>query len=283
MATNNLEIANGALLRLGAKPITLLTEETARAKLCNAWIDKVRRQALRAHPWHCALARTLLNTFPNATLTPGATSGTGVTFSASANVFVAGQDESCRIITGDNKSIRITSVVAPSQVLADIDGTLSGVAPLPTTQWRIAPAWEWQFRYARPANYLRVTKVETLNGMNTLGSSPFQWSWWSRGQRDNSAVPVKAEGQFLISNAGPQMFMQYIFDLTDVTKFDPLLDEAIESLLAYRIAYGVTGSLQTAKANHDSYRETLAEARTIDGQEGTPEDSGSDVLLAVRG
>lgn len=283
MAIDNLDIANGALERLGAKPISALDEATGRAKLCNRWIHKVRRQALRAHPWNCALVRTLLDTFPNATLTPGAASGTGVTFSASANVFVAGQDEACRIITGDNKTIRITSVVAPNQVLADIDGTLGGVAPLPTKQWRIAPTWEWQFRYARPSDYLRVTKIETLNGMNTLGSSPFQWSWWSRGQRDNSAVPVKAEGQFLLSNAGPQMLMQYVKDLTDVTKFDPLLDEAIESLLAFRIAYGVTGSLQTAKANHDAYKETLSEARSIDGQEGTPDDSGSDVLLAVRG
>lgn len=283
MATNNLEIANGALLRLGAKPIQSLTEETGRAKLCNAWINKVRRQALRAHPWNCALARTALNTFPNATLTPGAASGSGVTFTASAQVFTVGQDESYRLITLDNREARIVTVVDPQTVIADIETNLSSTTPLPYQSWRIAPSWEWLFRYAKPSDYLRVAKIETTTGLSTLGGGNFSWTWWGRGQRDNSPVPVKVEGQFLLSNAGPKMLVQYIRDLTDVTKFDPLLDEAIESLLAFRIAYGITGSLQTAKANHDAYKETLAEARSIDGQEGTPDDSGSDVLLAVRG
>lgn len=283
MSTNNLEIANGALVRLGAKPITSLTEETGRAKLCNQWINKVRRQALRAHPWNCALARTSLNTFPNATLTPGAVSGSGVTFSASAPVFVVGQDEQYRLISSDNREARIVSVVDPQTVLADIETAWSSVAPMAYQSWRIAPAWEWLFRYTKPADYLRVAKIETTTGMSTLGGGNFSWTWWGRGQRDNSPVPVKVEGQFIISNAGPKMLLQYIRDLTDTTKFDPLLDEAIESLLAYRIAYGVTGSLNTAKANHDAYKETLAEARSIDGQEGTGDDSGSDVLLAVRG
>jgi hypothetical protein len=44
----------------------------------------------------------------------------------------------------------------------------------------------------------------------------------------------------------------------------------------------VTGSLQAAKTHHDGWKECLAEARTIDGQEGTSDDTGSDVLLAVR-
>lgn len=283
MATDNLEIANGALIRLGAKPISALTEETGRAKLCNQWINKVRRQALRAHPWNCALVRTVLNTFPNATLTPGATSGSGVTFTASSAVFTVGQDESYRLISADNKEARIVSVVDPQTVVADIEVAFSSVTPLAYQAWRIAPAWEWLYRYAKPADYLRVAKIETTNGLSTTGGGPFSWTWWNRGQRDNSPVPVKVEGQFLISNAGPKMLVQYIRDLTDTTKFDPLLDEAIESLLAFRIAYGVTGSLQTAKANHDAYKETLAEARSIDGQEGTGDDSGSDVLLSVRG
>ena len=284
MAINELDIANGALERLGAKPISSLTEETGRAKLCNRWITKVRRQALRAHPWNCALVRTMLSTFPNATLTSGAISGTGVSFTASAPVFAAGLDEAQRIITADNKTARIVKVVDPQTVTADIETDLTSVAALAPGSWRIAPAWEWQYRYSKPENYLRVARVETIDGSGVISNGPpFQWTWWSRGQRDNSPVPVKVEGQYIISNVGPRIFVQYIQDLTDVTLFDPLLDEAIEALLAFRIAYGVTGSLGTGKAMHDAYRECLAEARSIDGQEGTGDDSGSDILLAVRG
>lgn len=282
MATDNLEIANGALIRLGSKPITSLTEETGRAKLCNQWINKVRRQALRAHPWNCALKRTVLSTFPNATITPSAVSGS-ITIAASLPVFTVDQDENCRIITADNKTIRINTVVDAQNITATTENDLTSIAAIPFQSWRIAPAWEWLYRYAKPSDYLRVAKIETIDGLSTLGGGPFSWTWWARGQRDNSPVPVKVEGDFILANAGPTMLMQYVRDLADTTKFDPLLDEAIESLLAFRIAYGVTGSLNTGKANHDAYKEILAEARSIDGQEGTGDDSGSDVLLAIRG
>lgn len=278
MASSLLDIANGALMRLGAKSISALTELTGRANLCNQWVDKVRKQTLRSYPWNCAIERRLLDTFPNATLTPSAVSGDGVTFMASANVFVEGRDENARIVTSENAVARIQTVEAANEVTADIETELATVAALAPESWRIAPAWEWQYRYIKPDDYLRVTKVSAI----TNGGQDLLWSWWSREARDNSPEPVRIEGQSLVSNVGPQILVQYTKDLTDVTRFDPLLDEAVESLLAFRICYGVTGSLQAAKTHHDAWKECLAEARTMDGQEGTSDDTGSDVLLAAR-
>lgn len=289
MAIDNLEVANNALIRLGAKKISVLTEDSDRARLCNSFVHLVRRQTLRAHPWNVALKRTMLNTFPNASLNPAAVTGTGISFVASGSVFVVGRDEGALLLqhTVGSGQARITSVVSPSEVLADIETNFSTDAVIPTAEWRIAPPWEWPYRYLKPADYLRVAKVTSTSGVGpgiteTLGSG-FMWSWWARGQRDNSPEPVKAEGETLVSFQGPKLFVQYIFDLTDTTKWDSLLEEAITSLLTYRITYGVTGSLQAGKTHHDAWRECLAEARSIDGQEGTGDDSGSDVLLAVRG
>lgn len=282
MATNNLEVANSALNRLGAKSITLLTEETDRARLCNRFLVPARKQTLRAHPWNVALKRTKLNTFSNATITLSALTGDGITVTASANVFSESRDLGSLIRShgaGGAGIARIIDFVSEAEVVVDIETDFENLAN-PTEEWRLAPAWEWSYRFDKPSDYLRVAEVASINGL----SSTVIWSWWSiRGQRDNSPEPVKAEGECLVSNVGPEMLVKYIRDLDDTTKWDPLLEEAIISLLAYRISYGVTGSLQAGKTHHDAWKECLAEARSIDGQEGTGDDSGSDVLLACRG
>jgi hypothetical protein len=47
-------VANIALIALGEKPITTLSEASKNATLVNARLDDVRRFVLRSHPWRCA-------------------------------------------------------------------------------------------------------------------------------------------------------------------------------------------------------------------------------------
>lgn len=47
-------VANIALIALGEKPLTALSETNKNATLVNARIDDVRRFVLRSHPWRCA-------------------------------------------------------------------------------------------------------------------------------------------------------------------------------------------------------------------------------------
>jgi len=59
------DIANMALLRVGAEPIVLLTESNNRARACNSAWPFARRNVLRSHSWNAATVRTTLA--PNAT------------------------------------------------------------------------------------------------------------------------------------------------------------------------------------------------------------------------
>ena len=54
------EIANAALLKLGAARITELTEDVDRARTLNARYNQVREAELRRHRWKFSLARTTL-------------------------------------------------------------------------------------------------------------------------------------------------------------------------------------------------------------------------------
>lgn len=282
--TTTLDIANRALLRLGAKYIiTSLTEETDRARVCNIEMTPTRIETLRAHPWHHARRRAkLVSTIPG-TLTPGAgatvVNTTGVTFTLTGvpDGFLSGRDENF-VLVGNGGRARITSVVSATQVLADIDSAFVDLSPMVSGNWRFSPLWEFDFRYPLPTDYLRSWDVQgtSLRGPSAVGT------WWRGITTDPFASKLKREGDFLMSNDGPSLFVAYTADRADLNTWDPLSLSAYVALLCFRISYAVTGSLQVAKTEFDSYRAILSEARSMDGQEGTPDDSGSDVLLAAR-
>lgn len=60
MATNTTEIANSALMKIGAASILSMDDDTKEARLCKLRYNPVRRIVLRMHPWNCAIDRVLL-------------------------------------------------------------------------------------------------------------------------------------------------------------------------------------------------------------------------------
>ena len=60
MATSDVAICNLALTYLGDSSITALTDNTDRARACNAHYANCRDQVLRMHPWNSSLVRVSL-------------------------------------------------------------------------------------------------------------------------------------------------------------------------------------------------------------------------------
>lgn len=60
MATD-VSICSNALRRLGDDPITSLTDDTERARLCNAFFPDARDACLRSHTWNFAINRATLS------------------------------------------------------------------------------------------------------------------------------------------------------------------------------------------------------------------------------
>ena len=60
MATE-VSICSNALRRLGDDPITSLTDDTERARLCNSFYADTRDAVLRLHPWNFAITRASLS------------------------------------------------------------------------------------------------------------------------------------------------------------------------------------------------------------------------------
>lgn len=276
-----LDVANRALVRLGAKKIAALAEESDSAVACNTEAEECRKETLRAFPWNFARRRARLDTFPAATLVPSAdalTAGALASFTSSAGPFVVGRDEQYLLKSEGTGQARIITVTDTQTVLARVETAFPAVTPITAEGWRIAPGWEWTYRYAKPVDYVRLVKVQKVTG--SVSPAGILWSYW----RDlgSEPEPIKVEGQFLVSDAGSKLDISYTADITDLTKWDALALSALVALLAFRICYAVTGSLQASKTQHDAFKEILAEARTMDSQEGSIDQSGSDILLTVR-
>lgn len=57
---SNADIANRALQKLGAKRITILTEDSRNARAVNAAFETLKEAELREHPWNFAIKRVQL-------------------------------------------------------------------------------------------------------------------------------------------------------------------------------------------------------------------------------
>jgi len=91
----------------------------------------------------------------------------------------------------------------------------------------------------------------------------------------------KIEGRKLLSNTATAN-IRFIQRITDPNQYDTLLYEALSARLAAKMAYPVTGSTSLAQAMLKLYEGFLKDARTIDGQEGSPDKSDVTILTDIR-
>lgn len=61
MASSESEICSAALVLVGGKPITALTDNTREARLCARLYPKTLQEVLRMAPWACAQKEAVLN------------------------------------------------------------------------------------------------------------------------------------------------------------------------------------------------------------------------------
>jgi hypothetical protein len=167
-------IVNSGLIKVGADPITSLTDDSVEARAANAQYEKLRDEVLRAHPWNFAVARQRL----------------------------------ARLVE--------------------------------------APPFGFAFQYQLPPDCLRVL---VMNG----GRSVFE-----------------IEGRKLMTDE-ESADVVYVRRITDPNEFDAMFREALAYRIAADLAYPLANSTTLSSAMMQLYRDALALARSVDGQEsGAP-------------
>ncbi len=121
------------------------------------------------------------------------------------------------------------------------------------------PAWKYDYKYALPTDpyCLRVIEMEYEE----------TYSW-------------KVMGRFLVTN-NTECNIQYIKRITDPNDMDVLLQDTISTRLAAEICNAIAGP-KMFEGIWKLYQAKLREARSVDAQEGSPDDLMGDSFLDAR-
>jgi hypothetical protein len=126
-----------------------------------------------------------------------------------------------------------------------------------------APGWGYLYQYQlpqgpEPAFCLRLLEVD--NGTD-----------------------YRVEGRRILADYAAPLDILYIGRIVDVASYDALLAEAVAAKLAVHLAGNLTESGSRIEAARDYLRAVLAEAKSVDAQEGGASDLVVDAWLAARG
>ena len=188
---SKVDLANEALLMLGANSITSFTDNDSNAVLANRFFEGERDAVLRSHRWNCSIITTNL-------------------------------------------------------------------AALAT-----APIIDWLYKFTLPTDpyCLRVLDVRTVTG--------------------DIKLDHEIQGRELLTEEST-VDITYIQRLEDTTLFDALLYQALVFRMAWKMAFPITRSHTVMSQMGTMYEAVVREARTIDSQEGTPEQIETDALTDLR-
>ncbi len=116
----------------------------------------------------------------------------------------------------------------------------------------------------------------------TMPTDPYCLRVWMIGEDYDYQVRYKCEGRKILTDEAGPLYITYISRVTDPEQFSPWLADLLAAELAAELAYTLTASNSKEAAMLEWARRLWQEARTMDGQEGTPDDQVDDDYLRAR-
>jgi hypothetical protein len=126
----------------------------------------------------------------------------------------------------------------------------------------VVPLYSWKHAFILPTDYLRVLSLNEDE------------SWADGGDL------FKIEGLSLLTNESSAN-IRYVSRIRP-DNFDSLLFDACAFRFASSMAYPITGSTSVSQEMWGLYQARLQEARTVDGQEGSPDRTDITTLTDIR-
>lgn len=174
-------------------------------------------------------------------------------------------------LLGADRIAAITDATERAAVMAELwDGARDAV--LAAHPWNFAlrraslaadaaaPAWGYDRQFTLPADpyCLRVLRAE------------------------DSTMVWRVEGRKLLTDEAAPFKLLYVARVTEIAEWAPAFCDALAARLAADAAFKLTNSREQADLMHKLYTQRLRDARSLDGQEGTPEQVEADELLTAR-
>lgn len=287
MATS-LELCNAALMRLGAEPINAFSDDSKRAKLCDAHYERIKRDFISSSPWNFALKRVILDA-ENDTFTTtdvnigtdevtitghGKQTGQRVNLKVEAGSTVPGgllAGNTYYLIRVDANTVQFAESREDAAAGTQIDITSIGSG---TTTMFYAPIFGFNKQYDLPNDYLRIFRASIDSKSSNAFNANFGFGY------ANSEVEYQIEQDKILSTE-EEFTMIYIFNAKEKW-FTPYFEKAFILKLAEAFSYTLIQSNENKELLQGDLENALRDARLYDSQEGTPYPMTADAWTIAR-
>lgn len=144
------------------------------------------------------------------------------------------------------------------------------------TQTSNTPAFGFAYEFQLPTN---PKSLRVLNVSEVVNSSASNTTILDRDLR--GVTDYRIEGDKLLANVSA-IQVRYIAYLENSGEYDEMLKRVIISRLAADLAYPLTGSSQMADRLYRKYQQDFADAKSVDGQNGSSPDISTTDLTEIR-
>jgi len=256
MAQSQLEAANGALFKLGAR--TVLTAistsgTTQEERACANRIEICKRAVLRMHPWNFATKRKKITPYQDVAVSNVTwVSSNLIEVTHTATTYDEGNYVTLTGIEGaieangvwEVASVSSTTVTRLTTTGMEDSGDLSTYSASTTDYIRRSPAFDFSYLYAIPTDSIRILKI------NDSVWSP-EWL---------------VEGGFILSSDS-ELELKYICDVSDYSAMDILFYECLSIYLAWDLALELGRDMTVKDRLMEDLKAALSKARFADATE----------------
>ena len=257
MASNDYEIVNLALVRLGATRITSLADGSRNANEANAIYGLIRDEVLRSHPWGFATAGINLVLINGNELTitnisqadPGVVTYTG-TDPEDGDAYLIDDVTGMTEVNEETYMIQGVNGVANTFNLYNqngkaVDTTLYTPYVLGGSANQLLPNFdEWDYAYQLPTDVMKILQIN----------------------ENPDELFDTQKNRYLYCNS-EECFALVIKQITDVTKYDPTFVDAFAWRLAQELSVVITGSMKKLEACAKMHMMIMQKAKAVDASE----------------
>lgn len=122
-----------------------------------------------------------------------------------------------------------------------------------------APTFDWAYQFTLPEDFLKVLSIGNMG---------------AEGE-------YRIESRKLLCDDNP-LYLRYTWANDNPATYDPMLVEALTSEMAHRMAYAITQSATLVDTMAKKAAQVMRQAKSVDGQDDTPEQLGDDPLYLAR-
>lgn len=260
MAASSVVICNSALTHIGTRRIVALSDPSREARACNDNYDLCRLAVLRMHPWNFAATKV---TLAATAITNAVTSSGLIKITAASHGYSTGDYVRIAQVQGTTEANGAWTVTVVDANNFTLDGSTFTNTYSSGGVTTLAPKFDFEFMHALPSNFIRMQAVQ--DAQTLLGPGEYE---------------IMAGGK--IASDCATLYMKYVANISDTTKFDPLFDEALALYLAHKIAFKLTGSEAEKDRLLRDLDRCLQKARFVDSVDEPSPVLDSDVWIQAR-